>query len=267
MDQTGGYQEYDFVSEFYDHVVPYRNRSDVAFYVEMAKTSPGPVLEIGCGTGRILIATAQAGNSVVGMDLSKRMLDILRQRLAEEPEDVRTRVRLVEGDMRDFDLGEHFGLITLPFRPFQHLLTVEDQMASLRSIRRHLRPDGRLVLDFFNPSLPNLVNDKFLNEETAEPEFTLADGRRVVRKHRTVKRDYFNQINDIEFIYYVMHPNGSEDRLVHRFQMRYLFRFEVEHLLARCGFDVEAIYSDYLQNPYGSVYPGDLVVVARLSAG
>jgi hypothetical protein len=84
----------------------------------------------------------------------------------------------------------------------------------------------------------------------------------MARRHRTVSRDLFNQVTDNELIYYVTHPDGREERLVHRFQMRYLFRFEADHLLARSGLQVEKVYSDYDKSPYGAKYPGDLIIVA-----
>ena len=117
-DRAGGYTEYGFTAEFYDHVAPYRERGDVAFFVEMAQAAGGPVLEIGCGTGRVLIPTARAGSEIVGLDLSPSMLAVCRSNLAQEPAETQARVRLVEGDMRDFDLDQQFALATLPFRPF-----------------------------------------------------------------------------------------------------------------------------------------------------
>ena len=67
----------------------------------------------------------------------------------------------------------------------------------------------------------------------------------------------------MELIYEVSHPDGRDERLVHSTQMRYLFRFEAEHLLARNGFQVEALYADYDRSPYGSKYPGELIFVAK----
>jgi hypothetical protein len=90
----------------------------------------------------------------------------------------------------------------------------------------------------------------------------MPDGRRVLRRFRTLRRDWLNQVQDVELIYYVAHPDGRQKRLVHAFPMRYLFRYEAEHLLARCGFQVEAIYADYDKRPYGSTYPGELIFVA-----
>jgi len=254
---------YDATAEFYDQVAPYNEREDVAFFVGMALQAGGPVLELGCGTGRVLLPVARAGCAITGLDLSPAMLAICRDKVAAEPADVAARVRLVQGDMCDFDLGRRFALITIPFRPFQHLVAAEDQLACLQCIRRHLLPSGRLVLDLFNPSIPHLANPARLEEFGAEPEIVMPDGRRVLRRARIAARDYFAQVQDTELIYYVTHPDGRQERLVHAFPMRYLFRFEAEHLLARCGFAIEHLYGGYDRSEYGSTYPGELIFVAR----
>jgi len=100
-------------------------------------------------------------------------------------------------------------------------------------------------------------------ELNREPPFTMPDGRKVLRRHHILARDYFRQTQDVELIYRVTNPEGGEERLVHRFTMRYLFRFEAEHLLARSGFEVENVYADFDKSPYGSKFPGDLIFVAR----
>jgi SAM-dependent methyltransferase len=264
MSHTTSTDSYVSIADLYDHVVPYRERQDVAFFVAMAQESGGPVLEIGCGTGRVLIPTARAGVEIAGLDASQAMLAVCRQKLAREPVDIQAKVlQLTQGDMRDFDLCRQFALVTLPFRPFQHLITVEDQLAALSSIGRHLRGGGRLVFDLFNASLKALANDDTLGVEFGdEPAFTMPDGRQVKRKHKIVARNLFTQVQDIELIYEVIYPDGRQERLVHEFPMRYLFRYEAEHLLARAGFVIEHVYADYDQSPYGSKYPGELIFVA-----
>jgi SAM-dependent methyltransferase len=265
MDNSGGYSDNPFFAEVYDSVVPYRERQDVNFFVEMARRSGGPVLELGCGTGRVLIPTAKSGIEIVGLDASLPMLSMCKDKLLAQSNEVQSKVTgLVQGDMRDFELGRKFRLVTIPFRPFQHLLTVDDQMSCLQSIRRHLVDGGKLVLDIFNPSLPHLADERYLQEHAEEPEFITADGRKIVRSARIVSRDYFNQITHNELIYFVTHPDAREERFVHRFSMRYLFKFEVEHLLVRCGFGVESVYADYDEGPYGSKYPGELIFVATV---
>src|SRR5262245_61162200 len=236
--------EYERIADLYDHVVPHRARQDVGFFVEEAVASGGPVLEIGCGTGRGLIPTARAGVEITGLDRSPRMLHVCQENLQAESAEVRARTRLVQGDMRAFDLGQTYQLITLPFRPFQHLITVADQLECLHTLHRHLNADGTLILDLFNPSLHHLVRDNIGQEFAEEPEFTMPDGRRVVRKHKTVARDLCNQVNQEELIYEITHSDGRHERVVHAFPMRFLFRFEVEHLLERCGLHVLHVYAD-----------------------
>lgn len=265
MDRAEGYEEYDFVADLYDSILPYRERPDVAFFVEAALAAKGPVLEIGCGTGRVLIPTARAGKEATGLDLSASMLDVCRRNLAAEPAEVRQRVQLIRADMRHFDLGRQFGLLTMPFRPFQHLTTVEDQLACLAAVRRHLAPGGTFILDVFNPSIPFLADDSKLSESGDDPEFTTPDGRKVLARSRIVSRDCANQVQNVELIYYVTHPDGRQERLVQAFPMRYLFRFEAEHLLVRAGFVVRDVYSDYDKSHFGSKYPGELIVVAGIA--
>jgi SAM-dependent methyltransferase len=203
---------------------------------------------------------------ITGLDRSAAMLGVCRRKLQDEPGDAQARVQLVEADMRAFDLGRSFALVTLPFRPFQHLLTVADQLSCLAAIRRHLDEGGRMILDLYNPWLEALVNWPERGEFGDEPEFSTPDGRRVTRRIRVVAHDRFAQVNRVELVHYVSHADGRAERLVEAFSMRYVFRYEAEHLLARAGFEVEQLYADYDKTPYGGKYPGELIFVARKRA-
>ncbi len=132
---------------------------DVEFYLAMARETRGPVLELGCGNGRVLLPLARAGIQVTGMDLSRPMLGVLAERLARDDEAVRRRATLSYGDMCDFDLGDRFALIIIAFRSFQMLLTPEDEQRCLDCCQRHLDAGGRLVIDIFDPLLDLLVPD------------------------------------------------------------------------------------------------------------
>lgn len=265
MSARSSYDDHPLTAQLYDHVVPYRDKPDVAFYVGQATRSGGPVLELGCGTGRILIPTARAGVEVVGLDASESMLSVCQARLSEEPESVRSRVTLLGGDMRDFDLGRSFPLITMPFRSFQHMVTVGEQLGCLSCVAQHLADGGLLAFDVFNPSLAALTSPDLGQEVSEEPEFMLPDGSRVTRCYRVASRDYFHQTNEVELIYYVTSPDGTEERIVHGFLMRYVFRYELEHLLVRSGFELRELYSDFDKRPYGATYPGDLIAIAEVA--
>ncbi len=266
MSRTSECDGYAGIADFYDEVGPYRERPDIDFYVQEAVNAPGPVLELGCGTGRVLIPSAQAGARLVGLDVSTAMLAVCQAKLERESEAVRSSVQLVQSDMREFSLPGRFALVTIPFRPFQHLLTVADQLSCLVAVREHLADGGRLVMDVFNPSIDALAKQPEGEEFGDEPEFVTPDGRRVVRAHKIAAQDRFNQVNHIELIYYITHLDGREERLVDAFTMRYFFRFEMEHLLARSGFEVEEVLGGFDRSAYGSQYPGELIFVARRAA-
>lgn len=262
-EDTGGYQTNPLVAQLYDQFVPYKERPDLDFFVEEAVESGGPVLEIGCGTGRVLLPTARAGIHITGLDVSAYMLDVCRQVLDGELPEVKDRITLVEKDMRDFHLEETFALITSPFRPFQHLLTVEDQLSCLDCVRRHLIPGGIFILDIFNPSLTSLTADNIGQEIDEEAPFTTPGGIQVRRSSKITARDFHNQIQDVELIYYLTHPDGREERIVHAFPMRYLFRFEAEHLLSRAGFEVVDLFADFNRASHNSIHKGELIFRAK----
>lgn len=250
------------IAEFYDATLVYQERKDIEFYVAEARAAGGPVLELGCGTGRVLLPTARAGVEITGLDASLNMLARCRTKLDAEPEAVRARVTLVHGDLVDFDLGRRFSLITIPFRPFQHLLTVEQQLGCLRATRRHLAPSGRLIFDVFHVEPSSVFDPKWMEEREDAPAARLADGRIVRRTVRIAAFHRAAQINEVEFCWYVTHTNGRREQIRWRVGLRYYYRFEVEHLLGLAGLRLAAVYGDVDRTPYGDQSP-DMIFVAE----
>ena len=155
---------------------------DRDFYLNLANEYGGPVLEFGCGTGRITLPLARQGVDVTGLDASHSMLEVLRAKLAKEPAGVRRRTRVVEGDFRTHYLGDQFSLVVIPFRPMQHMYTTEDQLAALQNARRHLADDGILAFDVFNPYFDKILSG--VGEEYLELEWPAQDGTdRMVRRY------------------------------------------------------------------------------------
>jgi SAM-dependent methyltransferase len=260
---------YDEIPDFgllYDSVPAYNERADVGFYVEEAKRAGGRVLELGCGTGRILLPIARAGIDIeiVGLDSSGHMLERCREKLRAEDEAVQSRARLREADVRDFNLGEAFTLVIAPFRIMQHLTTIEDQLRCLAGVARHLQSHGRFVFDVFNPNFTRMVTHD--DSETGDtPEFTLPDGRTMRRNFRIRRVRWLDQVNEIELIYYLTDPDGREQRFVHAFDMRWYLAAELSHLLARAGFREVAHYGDFARGPLTSRSP-EHIVVAELGS-
>ena len=251
-----------FIADYYDASPVVTGRQDVPFYLSAAREYGDPILELGCGTGRITLALAGDGHRITGLDLSERMLARCNEKRAALPTEPRERVHLIQAGMTRFDLGENFRLVIIPFRPFQHLIEIEQQIGCLDCVHRHLAPGGRLILDFFHTDPRRMHDPVFLQESLPMAEYEMSGGRRVTLTERTVAFHYAKQCNDVELIYNVTHPDGSKERLVFAFTVRYFFPFEIEHLLARCGFRVAAVYGDFDYSPLGDASP-EMIFVAE----
>lgn len=262
MSRSGGYNSDPLLAELYDFTPAYLGRSDLDFYLECSASAGGTVLELGCGTGRILIPTAAAGCEILGLDGSVHMLARCRDKLQNQPRDVQSRARLVCGDMTHFELRETFSLVTAPFRPFQHLVSISDQLACLACVNNHLPIGGRFVFDVFQVDVQRIINAAHMEEQEEFSDVELPDGRRLRRSHRIAALHRAGQYNDIELIYYVTYPSGETVRLVHEFPFRYFFRYEVEHLLARCGFRVAELYGNFDRSPLTNDSP-EMIFVAE----
>lgn len=250
------------IASLYDFVPVYASRADVAFYVDEALAAGGNVLEVGCGTGRIVIPTARAGVAIDGLDESPDMLAQCAAKLERENATVRQRVTLHKSDARSFDLGKTFALVTAPFRVMQHQITIDDQLRFLASIRRHLRPGGRFVFDVFNPSFAALVAADGVEREDV-PDTTLGDGRTFRRTGRVKRVRFVDQVSEVELIYYVKSaPDAEPQRTVQAFDMRWYLRDELVHLLARAGFRVTSLYGDFDRSSLGDTSK-EIIVIAQ----
>ena len=234
--------DFDAWADVYDAVYSYVT-DDIPFYVDEALRCGGPVLELGCGTGRVTLPIARVGVEVTGLDSSQRMLDAARRKTADTP------VRLVHGDMREFSLGRRFALVIIPFRGFLSLLTVEDQMSALACIRRHLAPGGRLVFNVFDPDLNMLVqpgDGAYHLRDVADPE----SGRRLVIWHQS-SCDNHNQIIYARLIVDELDGSGAvAGRFYRDFRLRYAHRWEIHHLLTSAGYEVVDLYGDFDRSPF-----------------
>ena len=229
-------------SDVYDSVYAYV-RQDLPFYVGEAVASGGPVLELGCGTGRVAVAVAEAGVDVVGLDSSTEMLEQARRKAGSLPGGSGT-LTLAHADMRCFELDRLFPLVIVPFRGFLSLLTVEDQTNTLLNVRRHLAPGGRLVFNVFVPDLDMLVQDgdvpRHLRDVT-DPE----TGVSYVLWHLS-DFDNYSQTISTRLIIEQLDDRGAVDRRIYRdFQLRYAHRWEMHHLLTSCGYEILDLYGDF----------------------
>jgi SAM-dependent methyltransferase len=235
---------------------------DVPMILQFALRCGSPILELGCGTGRLLMPLAKAGYKVTGVDVSVAMLSLARSRLLAQRLD--SRIALVHQDMRELALGERFSLAFLALNSFMHLSTTEDQLAALGRIREHLRPGGLLLLDLFNPDLGRLLESRgqvMLDKIMPDP-----DTGHQLMKFRTQTVDLERQILQITHIVDDVDGEGNVRRMSFPFTLRYLYRVELELLLHHAGLELEAIYGSYDLDEFSSE-SDKMIVVARQPAG
>jgi SAM-dependent methyltransferase len=241
---------YSVTSKYYEGVYAAKqDLVDLPFYLGLAEQSVGPILEIACGTGRVLLPIARKGIDIHGVDNSQPMLKILRDRLAGEPHDVRQRVTLHEGDMRDFRLDAQYPLVIIPFRPMQHMLTVQDQLSALTTAASHLSDTGILAFDVFYPKFDMLTAR--MGEEVPEMEWTpSSDPTTVVRRYfRKESVDKINQIFSFTFIYRIF--RGAELILeeTEAFQLSYFTYPHLRALFLLAGLEPVAEYGSFAKAP------------------
>lgn len=231
-------------TESFDSVQSF-GRNDERFYVEEAHRAGGPVLELGCGTGRLTIPIAEAGVDITGIDASADKLDAVRHKVRRLDERSGS-VNLAQAEMFDFGgkVDTKFSLAIIPFSGFLCLLTTDDQVRALHNIFRHLLPGGRLVFDIMFPDsdLLMLESDVLYHvKDVTDP----ATGKRFVLWRQT-SYDCYNQIENVRTVVEALdEQNAVCRRTVRDKQIRYVHRWEMHHLLRLCGFEVLNLFGDF----------------------
>ncbi len=231
---------YDSIARFYDLDLD-RYDDDYAFYRGLAARAAGPILELGCGTGRILARLAADGYQVDGLDISEQVLRLARRRIREH--DIGSSVRLIKADAGDFTVDRGYDLVAFPLNSFMHLSTPERQVSCLRSVRRALLPGGTFALDLPNPEESILgYTERGLIVEYTKPG--LLPGW-TVTKSRAQTVDPIRQTLVVTLIYDEIAPSGSLRRTAATFEMRYLQLNELEVMLRQAGLTPERIAGDF----------------------
>jgi SAM-dependent methyltransferase len=227
----------DFVARFYDTVyAQVRDGVDNAFYLERMATAGGPALEIGVGTGRLFGEARRRGLDVRGIDTSPAMIERCRAKLA--PED---RQRVWVDDAVRLRTDRRFAFVCAPFRVLSHVHHTADQLRLLDAVYGCLDPGGAFVFDLYVPNLKLLLEGM---PETADFDGEYAPGRRLQRIVSSRPADLSRQTNQVQ-MRFLWEEEGGERHGDWEFEMRFFFRFEIEHLVARSRLTLESIHGDF----------------------
>ncbi|MBN1352480.1 class I SAM-dependent methyltransferase [candidate division KSB1 bacterium] len=249
--------QYTDYAEYYDQ--DHGGDSDIAFYLDYAKKCGSPILELACGTGRVLLPLANAGFEVHGIDLSENMLNVCRLKMKQQ--NLFDKIHLYRANMSNFEMErKDFTLVYIAVRSFMHIFNQKDQLACLAQVYRHLRPGGYFIVNVYAPNLRKLLQEPDA-AFVVTSEYELDNGNHIIRSDRFVRNDPLLQIQYSERKFEEYDRTG---RLVRQrvvpLDTRYTFRYELQLLLEKVGFHVIDIFRDYAKHPFDST--GEIIMVA-----
>jgi SAM-dependent methyltransferase len=235
-------------ADLYDQ--EFRDRvHDLVFFRDRALASPGPVLELACGSGRLTVPIAQAGARIAGVDVSAPMLERARLRSAGAGVEVDWHLQ----DVRTMELGRRFALAFIATNALQHLHDLPSLQAFFERVRQHLLPGGQLILDVFNPALDKLLRPRDAAYE--HKRFILDDGRQIQVQAAS---EYLPDAQTLNFVLTYRH----EGQVIHRKDIC-MRCFYPQELLALCrlgGFQVLERLGDYDQQPFTAGSPKQILI-------
>lgn len=229
----------EFIARFYDTIYQQvRSDTDIDFFLSKACQSKGKVLEIGVGTGRLFLEALKKGVDIYGIDISPSMIRVLHGKMESQ-----ARHRVWVEDAVTMNLGMKFELILAPFRMLSHVNEVEDQLKFFNGVAEHLQPEGQFIFDLYVPDLSLLLEGM---EEYKDFEGEYDQGKRV-KRYISSHSDLIRQTTHVTMTL-CWEEDGKELSDCWEFDMRYFFRFEIEHLIARSSLELVTMYGDYQGN-------------------
>lgn len=254
---------YNQIARYYD-LVHADLTADIGYLLTLAAGVDGAILELGCGTGRLLIPLARAGHAIIGVDNAAAMLDRARQKIAVEPPEVRQRITLLASDIVSFSLpaqAERFALAFIGYNTLMHL-SPEQVVAVFNRIGRCLQPGGTLFLDLANPATIAQTAD----DHTLSLENTLVDPEtgELILQMAANRLEEGSQLLHITWIYDATPAGGGPvSRTVVETDYHYFYAHQLEIFLDQAGFRIDALMGDYDQSPFGEE-SARLLIVAGL---
>ena len=252
---------YQHIAQYYD-LLHNGLTEDIEFVATLAEETGGPILEVGCGTGRMLLPLARLGHQITGVDVSEEMLAIARDRLASERKGVQDRVSLQQFDFADIRLDKQFGLAIIAYNTLMHVGPAELAYC-LGNIRRHVWQGGALFIDVDNPADvhdPGQDGLLLLDRTVYNPERD-----EIVALTVSSTGDGENQTRDTVWIVDASPAAGGLlERTVARSTLHYYFAHQLQQILETAGFNLIGQYGDYDQRPYQDDGSPRLVLLAAV---
>ncbi|HEY0427588.1 MAG TPA: class I SAM-dependent methyltransferase [Pyrinomonadaceae bacterium] len=226
---------------------------EVAFYEKQIRQYGSPVLELACGSGNYLVTLSNKDIDISGIDISDDMLHAAEKRAEEQ----NTETNLINADMRDFDLRQKFALVFIAGNSLQHLNTYEDVKMCFSSVKRHLKPGGKFIVEIFNPSIRLLNRNP--DERFFVGEYKTENGWVVITEN--VRYDAASQINYLQWHY--KNQFMKEAQTV-SFTMRQFYPQEFDLLFELNDFRIERKFGDFDESEFTSTSPKQIVVASLL---
>jgi SAM-dependent methyltransferase len=251
---------YDQIAHYYD-LIHANLVEDIPFVLKLAQQADGPVLEWGCGSGRLLLPLARAGCTVTGLDNSPAMLALAETKLAQETTAVQNRVALLEADMTRWQAEKTYNLILIPYNTFMHLET-KQALTTLKNARSALAAGGQLFIDLANPfAVANTPEDQLLSLENVLTDPKTGD---LILHLAANRLETAGQTLHITWVYDRSPLGGGP---VHRTVAQALYHYHYPHQmelrLQEAGFQHITFLGDYNYTPFQEQSPR-LLIIAHL---
>lgn len=233
-------------------------RANLAFYVDAYLNETGPVVELGVGDGRIAVAAASRGRSVIGVDLSQAMLE--QCRLRAERAGVLERLTLLNADFRSFHLDRPAGLIALPYHSLGHLVALDDKRRAIAQVFSQLEPGGRFVFDDFLMT-PSLVGH--MRQVQLRAEYQLPSGADALLWVTSLVDEGAQTIRVVTWEDELDAEGTLARRRYRRLSLSWLAPLQARTLLTEAGFLIEACFGDFARTPFSDATAREQIWIAR----
>ncbi|MFW9867316.1 MAG: class I SAM-dependent DNA methyltransferase [Candidatus Thorarchaeota archaeon] len=247
---AGNDKDYYINGQHYDNMIESRKAYEsIPFYVKQAKIYGGPVLELACGTGRITIPIAQEKISIVGLEFSVKMLD--QAKINSEKHSIK--IKWIEGDMTNFNLGTKFPLIIMPAAALNWVLNNKNLESCLSCVKKHLRKNAKFIFNVFNPNLDILHRDPSFKYQVYE--YPNPHGEGVVKVSENSIYDKATQINYLNTYHQII-----DKEILKKLKLRMLFPQELDALLYYNDFIIDNKYGTFDEKPFNSDSKWQIVI-------